>query len=253
MKKLFIAGLMIAVLGGLFNTVFALEQVKEMDPGAIKGAITKYKDRNYVGCISDLRMYTEKDPSSAIAWYYLGNSYMKISMQQEANEAYNRVVSLNTVPILTSYSIQAQMCMQDPTKCEYQNFSYDEIKELRRNPSEFISQFLASQQNKETDANTVEIEKLINGSYSNNMHPDAKTFIMQEKTKMRQNEINDGNQAYIPQDQKLAEAVELLKNQKNNSNFAMMLDLPPTQTGNKNQISPEILQLMIMQNQMSNF
>lgn len=253
MKKLFITGLMLAMLGGLFNTVYALEKVKETNPAAIRDAIAKYKDKNFVGCISDLRMYTEKDPSSAIAWYYLGNAYMRISMQQEANEAYNRVISINTVPVLTSYSIQAQMCMQDPSKCEYQNFSYDEIKELRKNPAEFIAQFLASKQNQDSDANTVEIEKLINGSYTNNMHPDAKTFIMQEKTKMRQNEINSNNQAYLSQDQKLAEAVEMLKNQKNNSNFAMMLDLPPTQSSNQNQVSPEILQLMLMQNQMSNF
>ena len=249
MKKLFITTLMLMVLSGFFNVVSALEKVQETDPSAIKEAISKYKERNYVGCISDLRIYTEKDPSSAVAWYYLGNSYMKIAMVQEANEAYNRVISINTVPILTSYSIQAQMCMQDTTKCDYQNFTYDEIKELRKNPAEFLAEYLSTMQNKNADADTVEIEKLINGSYPNHLHPDAKNFIIEEKTKIQQNSYN--NQAYLPQDQKLAEALEMLKNQRNNSNFAMMLDLPPS-TSNQ-QLSPEMIQLMMMQNQMPKF
>ena len=240
---------MLMVLSGFFNVVSALEKVQEMDPGAIREAISKYKDKNYVGCISDLRIYTEKDPSSVVAWYYLGNSYMKIAMLQEANEAYNRVISINTVPVLTSYSIQAQMCMQDTTKCEYQNFSYDEIKELRKNPTNFLAEYLSKMHNQNANADTVEIEKLINGSYPNHLHPDAKNFIIEEKTKIQQNSYN--NQAYIPQDKKLAEAVEILKNQRNNSNFAMMLDLPPST--NNQQLSPEMIQLMMMQNQIPKF
>lgn len=251
MKKLFITTLMLVMFGGLFNTVLALEKVQEMDPDAIKSAISKYKERNYIGCISDLRIYTEKDPSSAIAWYYLGNSYMKIAMQQEANDAYNRVISINTVPILTSYSIQAQMCMQDTTKCEYQNFTQEQISELRKNPAEFLADYFANIQNQNADADSVEIEKLINGAYPNHMHPDARNVIMQEKTKMQQNSYNN-NRAYLPQNQKLAEAVEMLKNQRNNSNFAMMLDLPPSQTGQQ-QISPEMIQMMMMQSQMPKF
>ena len=246
MKKLFIIGMILTLASGMFQTVFA-EDTKEMDPAAIKSA------KNYIGCISDLRIYTEKDPSSAVAWYYLGNSYMNISMIPEANDAYNRVVSINSVPILTSYSIQAQMCMQDPSKCEYQNFNADQIKDLRKNPTEFISQYFANIQNNSSDTNSVEIEKLIHGEYSNNMHPEVKTFIMQERTKMRQNEVNGEGQAYLPQNQKLAEAVKMLNNQTNNSNFAMMLDLPPTSQGTKNQISPEMVQMMIMQNQIPNF
>jgi hypothetical protein len=177
---------------------------------------------------------------------------MKISMKQEANEAYNKVILINTVPVLTSYALQAQVCMQDSTKCDYQNFTHDQIKELKKNPTQFIADYFASIRSQNDDVNAVEIEKLIRGSYSNNMHPDVQTFIMQEKTKMKQNEINE-NQAYLPQDRKLAEAIELLKNQKNNSSFAMMLDLPPTASDTNKQISPEMLQMMIMQNQMSNF
>lgn len=251
MKKLFIIGMILTLATGMFGTAFA-EGTKEMDPGAIRAAIAKYKQRNFIGCISDLRMYTEKDPSSAVAWYYLGNSYMNISMLAEANDAYSRVVSINTVPILTSYSIQAQMCMQDPTKCKYQNFNADQIKDLRKNPSEFFAQYMADIQSQNSDTQAIEIEKLINGEFANNMHPEAKTFIQEEQSKMQQNAYSN-NEAYIPQDKKLAEAVRMLNNQANNSNFAMMLDLPPTTQNAQKQITPEMVQMMIMQNQMSNF
>lgn len=263
MKKIFMLGLVFALILsiGFITRVYA----KETNMQLIKDAISKYKNKNYVGCISDLRMYTEKDPSSAIAWYYLGNSYMNIAMKQEAHAAFEKVIALNTVPKLTSYSIQAQICMENPTKCNYQNFSTDEIKKLKADPTAFLEQYFANLANTGKDADTVEIEQLINGAYSQNIHPQAQEFIRQEKTKMKQNEINT-DQAYIPSSDKLAQAVKLLKEQNNDlTGFAMMMD-SNNQTNNNNyaemikqyqnenrKITPEMLQMMMMSNMMPTF
>lgn len=263
MKKIFMLGLVFALILsiGFITRVYA----KETNIQVIKDAISKYKNKNYVGCISDLRMYTEKDPSSAIAWYYLGNSYMNIAMKQEAHAAFEKVIALNTVPKLTSYSIQAQICMENPTKCNYQNFSTDEIKKLKADPTAFLEQYFANLANTGKDADTVEIEQLIKGSYSQNIHPQAREFIRQEKTKMKQNEINT-DQAFIPSSDKLAQAVKLLKEQNNDlTGFAMMMD-SNNQTNNNNyaemikqyqsenrKITPEMLQMMMMSNMMPAF
>lgn len=263
MKKIFMLGLVFALILsiGFITRVYA----KETNMQLIKDAISKYKNKNYVGCISDLRMYTEKDPSSAIAWYYLGNSYMNIAMKQEAHAAFEKVIALNTVPKLTSYSIQAQICMENPTKCNYQNFSTDEIKKLKADPTAFLEQYFANLANTGKDADTVEIEQLIKGSYSQNIHPQAREFIRQEKTKMKQNEINT-DQAFIPSSDKLAQAVKLLKEQNNDlTGFAMMMD-SNNQTNNNNyaemikqyqsenrKITPEMLQMMMMSNMMPAF
>lgn len=263
MKKIFMLGLVFALILsiGFITRVYA----KETNMQLIKDAISKYKNKNYVGCISDLRMYTEKDPSSAIAWYYLGNSYMNIAMKQEAHAAFEKVIALNTVPKLTSYSIQAQICMENPTKCNYQNFSTDEIKKLKADPTAFLEQYFANLANTGKDADTVEIEQLINGAYSQNIHPQAQEFIRQEKTKMKQNEINT-DQAFIPSSDKLAQAVKLLKEQNNDlTGFAMMMD-SNNQTNNNNyaemikqyqsenrKITPEMLQMMMMSNMMPTF
>ena len=263
MKKIFMLGLVFTLLLGLGNIhkVFA----QDTDINIIKEAISKYKNKNYVGCISDLRMYTKDDPTSAISWYYLGNAYMNIAMKQEAHEAFEKVIALNTVPKLTSYSIQAQICMENPQKCEYQNFTYDEIKKLKADPTTFLEQYFANLNNTEKDADIVEIEHLINGSYSQNIHPQALEFIRQEKTKMKQNEINT-DKAYIQSNEKFAQAVKLLKEQNNNvTGFAMMMDtesrqnqnnyaeiIRQYQNENKN-IKPEMIQMMMMSNMMQNF
>lgn len=263
MRKIFMLGLVFALIMGIgfITRVYA----KDTNTQLIQDAISKYKNKNYVGCISDLRMYTEKDPSSAIAWYYLGNSYMNIAMKQEAHAAFEKVIALNTVPKLTSYSIQAQICMENTTKCNYQNFSYEEIKKLKADPTTFLEQYFANLANTGKDADTVEIEQLINGSYSQNIHPQAQEFIRQEKTKMKQNEINT-NKAYIESNDKLAQAVKLSKEQNNDiTGFAMMMD-SKSQSENNNyaemirqyqnenkKISPEMIQMMMMSNMMPTF
>ena len=260
MKKLFMLSLVFAIMLSVANTQKVLAESE--DTQIIKDAISKYKNQNYVGCISDLRMLTEDDPSNAIAWYYLGNAYMNIAMKKEAHFAFEKVVELNTVPKLTSYSIQAQICMENPTKCEYQNFTNEQIKELKSDPAGFLDQYFANLNNTNKDADTVEIENLINGSYPQNLHPQAREFIRQEKTKMKQNEINT-NQAYMQSTDKLAQAVKLLKEQNNNiSSFAMMID-SNSQENNSNYaevirqyhnenktITPEMVQMMMMSNMM---
>ena len=189
MKKLLVLGLIISVISIYCsaNTV----QANESDTKVIKEAISKYKAKNYLGCISDLRLLTEKDPKNAVAWYYLGNSYMYISMKEEAHAAFEKVIELNTVPQLTSYSIQAKLCMENKEKCKYQDFTLDEIQKLKRDPVKFLEEYLVKQQNlQKFNAPDAEITKLINGQYPNNIHSDAQSFITSTKTNMEKDAIN---------------------------------------------------------------
>ena len=267
MKRNVILGIVFSLLLGVFSINSAFAESQNTD--VIKEAINKYKNKNYLGCISDLRMYTEKDPSSAIALYYLGNAYMNIAMKTDAHKAFDKVVQLNTVPKLTSYSIQAKICMENPAKCDYQNFSYQEIVKLKADPLNFLEEYFANLNGSNTvDADTLEIEKLIKGSYSNNMHPSVKDFIMQERAKMKQNEIN-ANKAYLPSDDKLSQALDLIKQQNNDvSAFAMFMDNDKTTTNNtdyidlikqyqnqenNSKLSPEVIQMMMMNNMMPAF
>ncbi len=252
MKKLFILGLVFSIIGLFCNSNCA--QAEGDSTQVIKGAIEKYKNKNYLGCISDLKMETAKDPASTVSWYYLGNAYMNIAMKREAHEAFDKVVQLNTVPKLTSYSIQAKICMENPARCTYQDFNKEQIAQLRLDPNGFLESFFSNLNNQTKSQTDMEIEKLIKGGYRENIHPEAREVIMQERTKMEQNNINSRNRAALPTNDKLAEAIEMLNSQ--NSNMAMILE-----NQNKNQnympqantITPEMVQMMLMQSSMTNF
>ena len=162
----------------------------------IKHAITAYKKGDFLACISILKEYTEKNEENAVAWYYLGSAYMNIAMTTEANAAFDKVIELNSItstPKLTSYAIQAQMCMQNPEKCKYENFSVSEVKKLKDNPAKFISDYYATKRQKSIKSDDViQIENLIKGSYANNIHPAAQDFILNERAKIKASQINSG-------------------------------------------------------------
>ena len=77
---------------------------------------------------------------------------------------------------------------------------------------------------------------------------------MQERTKIEQNTINSGNRASVPTNEKLAEAIEMLNRQNADfSNMAMIMENRNQSYTPQNNITPEMLQLMMMQNSMTNF
>ena len=190
MKKILMLGLILTVIIN-FCVIQQAESAETANQQMIKDAIAKYKDKNYIGCISDLKMYTDKDTSNAVAWYYLGNSYMNIAMQQEAYAAFDKVIALNTVPKLTSYSIQAELCMQNKDNCNYKDFTYEEINQLKKDPMSFLHAYKAKQVLPKKDAETEDIERLINGGYPQNIHPSALNFIQQERSNIKATQINE--------------------------------------------------------------
>ena len=190
MQKSFIIGLSL-----VFMISSALAYTPQESKAIIKGAIDKYKAKNYIGCISDLKLYTEHDASNAIAWYYLGNSYMKISMKEDATKAFDKAIELDTVPQVTSYSIQAKLCMEDPMNCKYQVFSFDDILKLKLDPKNFIAETLAPKVEnvelpKVKNPFNEEINKLIEHQYGSDIHPEAQNIVDQEKLREQQERIN---------------------------------------------------------------
>ncbi len=268
MERFLKFGFVIAVVVSLMTVQYAAASSAQ-NVSEIKKAIAEYKKGNYLGCISNLRIYLEDDPSNVVAWYYLGNSYMKISMKEEAHEAFDRVVQINSVPKLTSYSIQAKMCMENKEQCKYQEFTNEEIRELRANPAEFLTEYFVKSKTGETkNKDTVEIEKLINGGYGN-IHPEAQNFIMQQKTQAKQSQLNTlPNKAYVPKDEKSARDILLMRQRQNQdlSAMAMFLDnnfeeyntgsstklIEAYQNGNV-KITPEMIKYSMMQDMLPNF
>lgn len=217
MKKLFILGLVFSIVGMFCfsNNVLA------SDSSVVKEAIEKYKNKNFLGCISDLRIETEKDPTNTVAWYYLGNAYMHIAMKEDAHYAFDQVIMLNTVPKLTSYSIQAKLCMENNQRCEYQEFTKDEIAQLRANPVKFLESYFANLNNKNQSEEDAVIEKLINGGYNGKIHPDANEVILQERANIQ------GNKAALPSSVLGLDASKMAMLIENHNNSEAVEDLSP--------------------------
>lgn len=196
----------VAVLAGMTVPAFASGI---NCPYPVKVAINQYKAKNYVGCVQTLDDYIHKDPSNAIAYYYQALAFMKIGMKDEALEAFEKVSSINSVPVLSSYAVQATRCMNEGiTNCEYQRFTLDEINKLVADPEGFFTKKEHPEgengengegggENGEekpivTPEEETDIDQLIHGQYKNegNIHPDANKVIQDVKLQQEQERVN---------------------------------------------------------------
>ena len=164
-------------------------------PQVVKSAISKYKAQDYVGCIQDLEDYSDEDPSNVVAYYYTGIAYMQIGMKDKAIEAFHKVATINSVPLLSSYAIQATNCMNmNIVNCAYKKYSKTEIEEMVANPTEFFAKKAAEpeQENKpvESTEDISDIDRLIQGSYPENIHPDANKVIQETRLLQEQERVN---------------------------------------------------------------
>ena len=208
-KKILTAG---AILTGLFLQVTA----SEICPYAVRVAINKYKHHDYVGCIQDLEEYSESDPSNAIAFYYSGIAYMKVGMKDKAVQAFEKVASINSVPILSSYAIQATNCMNSNiSPCVYKKYSKDEIEEMLVDPGAFFAKKDSEPENKAEEAVSIDsdIDKLIHGAYPDNIHPDANKVIQETRLIQEQERVNaELNKKTRPNGNKKSDASSETKN-----------------------------------------
>lgn len=219
MKKMLLSVLLICFIAGTSLDALAASTAYNSQIGV---AINKYKMRNYVGCIQDLQMISRKDPSNVVVHYYLASALMQIGATDKASAEFDKVISLNTVPGLTSYSIQAKNCLSGTGKCEYVKLNSEQIPNLISDPQNYINALKEKTLNGAVSPDNQEIDKLINGKYGSNIHPDAKrviidTLLKQEKhdmnvstEKIKSEAITTDKVAEAPTNDQIAEAVKVL-------------------------------------------
>lgn len=113
MKKLIISLLAISIIstGAMYNIANAAN-------ANIKTAIQKYKVQNYTGCLQDTQEIIKKNPADAIAYYYQALSYAKLGKKDEAEEAYNKVISLNNSTALVRNAERGIACINGEPACK---------------------------------------------------------------------------------------------------------------------------------------
>lgn len=84
---------------------------------ALSSAIRMYKAGNYVQTYSLLTDITKKDPSNAVAYYYLAMTCVQVGRKSEAISNYDKVLSLKPDGLIGRYALKGKTCIETPDKC----------------------------------------------------------------------------------------------------------------------------------------
>lgn len=84
---------------------------------ALSSAIKMYKSGNYVQTYSTLTDIVKRDPSNAVAYYYLAMTCVQVGRKSEAIANYDKVLSLKPEGILGKYATKGKTCIETPDKC----------------------------------------------------------------------------------------------------------------------------------------
>ena len=114
----------------LLISVLMLSSVAYASNITLQGAIQKYKNGNYTGCIQDLETYTRSEQSNALAYYYLAIANVQAGRKENAIQAYNRVLALKPNATLLDYATKGKVCLEEPQFCYKNNIVKEEDTEL---------------------------------------------------------------------------------------------------------------------------
>lgn len=199
MKKIALLLALTIVTAYTTNITFAAGKQRSISVSpAVYTAISKYKQKNYTGAIQDLKPVVEKDENNAIAQYYLGVSYAQLGMKNEAQEAYDKVIKLNSDDKLVQYSKRAVACLSGRPECspDYvnKNANVDDMTVFINSGKQLHDDVVQQMQRKSLDKQMDRI--------NNDMIPDAQNYKY----------LNDASDAIKaqPTDKEIADAVRIL-------------------------------------------
>ncbi len=81
---------------------------------SIRGAVYKYKQKNYVGAMQDLESTLQKEPKNTAGLYYLALTYTQLGYEEKAKQLYQAVINSNGNSVLAHYSKYALECIGNP-------------------------------------------------------------------------------------------------------------------------------------------
>ena len=112
LRKLFV-GIALFIFVSMQTACFA-QSVSDSD---IRNITSKYRAKNYLGCVQASEKILESNPSNIYALYYKGISYMQLGLKTEAVKAFNDVVSLNSNKTIVEYATRGLACLNNSVDC----------------------------------------------------------------------------------------------------------------------------------------
>ncbi len=251
---------------------------------SVDSAVAKYKAGNYSGCLQELFSLVQKDPSNAMAYYYMAMTYTHIDMKDEAVDAYEKVLALNPNEYLVEYATKGRDCLIDGPACKpeeeevevlddldkfinspYGNgLSTEVIQQVKQNKLINIKQTINSKDKLENE----DIKKI--KDFDNKKSYDEETIkiaqVSDEEVLKAINTLKDAglnltvqsDNAYVQmnqyQDPRMAEMSMLLGNNNNNNNDMMnFLPVLINQSQKGENIDPRLMQAMMLNSMTADF
>lgn len=254
----------------------------------IKSAIAKYKKGNYSGCLQELFSLTKKDPSNAVAYYYMAMAFTHVDKQPEAIEAYEKVIALQPNSYLVEYATKGRDCLTGGPACKPPEEKAEEQDELDKFINAPYGNGFSNEVNmqiKEKQLNN--IQETINKKDNLDTKDIQKIKDFDSKAKSKSSAISDDRIAQVS-DEEILNAVKTLKeaglnltvqpenynlyqnmytdpqmmeismllgnnNYGNNNNMMNMLPMLMSQAQKGKNVDPRLMQAMMMNSLMPNF
>lgn len=115
MKKSLLLILSLLILSTTVNSCYA----KGASNSELMKGIKLYKAGNYSACYTKMTKVVEKDPSNALAYYYLAMSASQAGKREEAIDNYDKVISLTSLNSnIGRYANKGKVCLENPDACD---------------------------------------------------------------------------------------------------------------------------------------
>lgn len=283
--------LLITLILGLILQASANAQAPSNN-AQINLAIKKYKSGNYTGCLQDLEFFVKKDPSNAVAYYYIAISYAQAGQKDKAVAAYQKVLNLKPNPILAEYATTGKRCIETPDLCQEAEELSDLDKFIKQPYGDGLSkkvkdeveskrlEALKNNINKDSDVNVDDLKKFrtldkkseapTNDDVVNALKVLEKAGFsnlvqntQQQPQQPAQNDMSEymkvmNDPQIMAQNQQMQQIQMMMGNGNNNNNqnnnFMNMLPYMMAQNGKNGQsnMNPQLIQSMLMNSMMPN-
>lgn len=251
MKKLILSLTLIAFISTAMHVSAA-----QVTNAEIRAAVQKYKMKNYIGCLQDTQAMVKKDPSSAIAYYYQALAYSQLGKRTEATDAYNSVITLNSMPILVENATKAINCLEGKEGCKPEEKEESELDTFVKS-GKFYGNSVQSELNQKR---LEHVKQEINNQKSEMPTNDEIAEAVKTLAKAGINPLagmNGANPtAYANMFQQSPEMMQmnmLMGGNNNNSMGNNMMPMLMMAQQNGQKVSPELIQSMMMSNMASDF
>lgn len=255
-----------------------------------KSIAAKYKMGNYSGCMQEIYSLLKKQPSNAVAYYYLALVNTHLGKKEEAVAAYNKVIALNPNQYLVNYATKGRDCLTDGPACHpeaqatkqeeqlddldkfikapYGNGLSPELNnEIRQKQLTNIKETINQKDNlenkdiqriKKFDNNKSEAEETIKIAQVSDEEVLKAVNTLKEaglNVSVQTENSNPYAQMSQYQDPRMAEMSMLLGGNNNNNNNMMNTVLPMlmTQAQKGENVDPRLMQAVMMNSMMSDF